>query len=480
VPVVDPTQAFPTAPPTTGFPPAPPGQPPTAQPPAGGGGGGGGKGPIIGLVLLVVAALLIGSFVIFGGGDDDGGGEAGGDQLLLEPIGLTLADDFAGNLDLDTPGNSLAIALGDVPPPEEDDDAISGKSLPGDQPGLYGGSQDVGVCDVDQLIEFLTDEENADKAEAWADVQGIDVDGIEDFILSLTPVRLRYDTRVTNHGFRDGRATPTQSILERGTAVLVDARGVPRVKCNCGNPLLEPVEVGGGEDYGDDDLYTNPDDQWDDYDPDLIIIVVEADDDIDDYILIDIFDGTPYSRPAGSNGDDDAPLEPDDLADLCDALGLGDDCPFAGGGDDTTTTTAPPDDTTTTTEPPDDTTTTTIELGTGDVQVTLEWNSPADLDLAVTDPTGDTISFSNSGPTATGGQLDVDSNVGCVDNGSVENVFWPPGQAPTGAYTAVVTGFNTSCGSGAFTLTVRIAGLDDQVFEGDVTDGGEAVFDFVV
>ena len=94
------------------------------------------------------------------------------------------------------------------------------------------------------------------------------------------------------------------------------------------------------------------------------------------------------------------------------------------------------DDTTTTTTEGEETTTTTVVLGTGDVQVTLEWDSDADLDLAVTDPTGEEISFSNRGPTATGGELDVDSNVGCDDEGSIENIFWPPGQAPAGGYVA--------------------------------------------
>src|SRR6185436_18143448 len=31
------------------------------------------------------------------------------------------------------------------------------------------------------------------------------------------------------------------AVLRRGTAVLVDDEGVPRVKCYCGNPLLPPV-----------------------------------------------------------------------------------------------------------------------------------------------------------------------------------------------------------------------------------------------
>jgi hypothetical protein len=153
------------------------------------------------------------------------------------------------------------------------------------------------------------------------------------------------------------------------------------------------------------------------------------------------------------------------------------------------TTTAPPETTTTTqdetTTTSADGTTTTIVLGTGDVQVTLEWDSDADLDLAVTDPTGEEVSFSNSGPTTTGGELDVDSNVGCDDEGSVENIFWPPGQAPAGEYTAAVTGFTTdTCSQGAqsgdFVLTIRVAGVPDEVHPGSVSEGQTLTFPFVV
>ena len=59
------------------------------------------------------------------------------------------------------------------------------------------------------------------------------------FLGSLTPVTLRTDTAVTNHGFRDGSATAFQSVLQAGTGVLVDAQGLPRVRCYCGNPLGE-------------------------------------------------------------------------------------------------------------------------------------------------------------------------------------------------------------------------------------------------
>ena len=60
---------------------------------------------------------------------------------------------------------------------------------------------------------------------------------------------LTADTRVTNHGFKDGKTTPRQAVLQAGTAVLVDNTGVPRARCGCGNPLLPPKAVTGTTKY---------------------------------------------------------------------------------------------------------------------------------------------------------------------------------------------------------------------------------------
>ena len=108
-------------------------------------------------------------------------------------------------------------------------------------PGLYGGSGNVHVCDPQQLVTFL--QQHPDKAAAWAGVLGIAQNDIATYVASLTPVVLTSDTRVTNHGFRDGHATSLQSVLQAGTAVMVDATGTPRVKCNCGNPLTPPEPI---------------------------------------------------------------------------------------------------------------------------------------------------------------------------------------------------------------------------------------------
>lgn len=79
-------------------------------------------------------------------------------------------------------------------------------------------------------------------------------------------------------------------------------------------------------------------------------------------------------------------------------------------------------------------------LQTGDIQVTLRWDTGDDLDLIVVDPGRNVIDFGS--PTSpTGGQLDVDANGFCESRSisPVENIFWPTGEAPNGDYLAYVT-----------------------------------------
>ncbi|MEU1307832.1 DUF6777 domain-containing protein [Streptomyces cinnamoneus] len=115
-----------------------------------------------------------------------------------------------------------------------------GGEYAGSEAGLYGGTLKTSSCDIRRLISFLKDPANHKKAAAWAKVLGQDPGGIENFLLhEVTSVLLGNDTLVRNHGYDQGnaQATPYDSVLEAGTAVLVDIHGVPAVKCNCGNPL---------------------------------------------------------------------------------------------------------------------------------------------------------------------------------------------------------------------------------------------------
>ena len=69
----------------------------------------------------------------------------------------------------------------------------------GDTRGLYGGSKQPTVCDVERLEQFLTDPATEPKSQAWARALGISGEGIPDYLERLTPVLLRHDTLVKNH-----------------------------------------------------------------------------------------------------------------------------------------------------------------------------------------------------------------------------------------------------------------------------------------
>lgn len=106
---------------------------------------------------------------------------------------------------------------------------------------------------------------------------------------------------------------------------------------------------------------------------------------------------------------------------------------------------------------------------TGELAVTLVWDGTDDLDLAVTCPGGQTISYVNT--SACGGELDVDANVGRTRNDPVENVFFTA--AAPGDYQVRVTLYSnrTRVAARDFTLYVRQPGRADQVLRGQVSTG---------
>ncbi|NDU74538.1 hypothetical protein GWI34_18150 [Actinomadura sp. DSM 109109] len=114
----------------------------------------------------------------------------------------------------------------------------AGGTMEGDAPGLYGGTRQASTCDREKLVAFLRT--HPDKAREWAKAQGIPVSDIPRYVSRQTPVLLRTDTLVTNHGYRDGKGTREPAVLQAGMGVLVNGYGVPTVKCNCGNPLTPP------------------------------------------------------------------------------------------------------------------------------------------------------------------------------------------------------------------------------------------------
>ena len=112
-------------------------------------------------------------------------------------------------------------------------------------------------------------------------------------------------------------------------------------------------------------------------------------------------------------------------------------------------------------------------VGTGDIQVTLAWDADSDVDLHVVDPAGEEI-FYGRRRSASGGELDLDSNAGCdIDGVRNENVTWPIGRAPRGQYTVRVD-YWSNCNVQQTNYTVRIIteGLN-QIFSGSFTGNGD-------
>lgn len=70
----------------------------------------------------------------------------------------------------------------------------------------------------------------------------------------------------------------------------------------------------------------------------------------------------------------------------------------------------------------------------GQIQITLAWGTGADIDLYVTDPTGQTISYQNR-QSSSGGILDHDARGACTNStDTIENVYWSTPQPPRGTY----------------------------------------------
>jgi hypothetical protein len=77
----------------------------------------------------------------------------------------------------------------------------------------------------------------------------------------------------------------------------------------------------------------------------------------------------------------------------------------------------------------------------GELQISLGWNGPADLDLYVRCPTGETISYQNR--SACSGKLDVDMNAERKSDRPVENVTFPSiRDVPPGKITIGINWFN--------------------------------------
>ena len=182
--------------------------------------------------------------------------------------------------------------------PEVSVPVMNAAAVTGDTPGLYGGTR-TDTCNAQGIRTYL--EANPDKAAAWATAMDLPPEQVGPFLGSLTPVTLRTDTAVTNHGFRDGSATAFQSVLQAGTGVLVDAQGLPRVRCYCGNPLGEPDQPTSARYEGV---------AWNGFSDDSVTVITKAPKKVSEFVVVDPGTDEVVTRPIGTSGKDDRPADP--------------------------------------------------------------------------------------------------------------------------------------------------------------------------
>lgn len=235
----------------------PPGYPP-AGPPPGGTGGNNGKGKrlaVVGTLLVVIAGLAAAAGLVMVNRSDDTATEApeyvvmdvasttpvfeprdarGNDPFFpLEVQLLTFQDEVEADMDAQIAEAQRNAQPGQTVNRPEFDVAALDEAV---KTGLYGGTEE-NTCDPERLISFLY--ANPDIGEAWAKVQGIEFIEIADYIRSLEVRVLAEPVNVLNHGYDAGAgaAYEIDTVLDAGTAVLVDADGNVRTRCYCGNPI---------------------------------------------------------------------------------------------------------------------------------------------------------------------------------------------------------------------------------------------------
>ena len=106
---------------------------------------------------------------------------------------------------------------------------------------LYGTAGDTRACDEVKLANYL--DAHPDVAAPWGLALGLTTEQLPYYLNTLTPVVLLGDTWVSLHSHNDQTTTAAQAVLAAGTAVMVDGLGVPRVRCESGNPLSPPANT---------------------------------------------------------------------------------------------------------------------------------------------------------------------------------------------------------------------------------------------
>ncbi|MEU4212332.1 DUF6777 domain-containing protein [Streptomyces sp. NPDC026206] len=236
------------------------------------------------VALLAVSALL--------GGTGAAGCSKASKKMVAE-IALEAAGVIAPGAFMPAPGADLQ-GVKAVP---RSGDQAAGKR------GTLGGTPGRTRCDKAKLIAELT--RDPVKGAAWAKVREIPFEKVEEYIKGLSEGSLLQDTLVKNHNYQgDGKTVAYLSVLQVGTTVLVDAYNNPSVKCNCGNPLLQPEKNVDRE----ASTYTGP--HWESFQNSQVTVITPRpleEGPMKNLPLVDAYQPDKgFDRPVGSDGSHDS------------------------------------------------------------------------------------------------------------------------------------------------------------------------------
>ncbi len=92
----------------------------------------------------------------------------------------------------------------------------------------------------------------------------------------------------------------------------------------------------------------------------------------------------------------------------------------------------------------------------GGIQVTASWRGAPDIDLRITDPSGEEVYFGHR-QSASGAQMDIDANGECtLSRPTAENVRWATQTPPSGRYEIKLTAFDL-CGAADASATISVS-----------------------
>lgn len=252
---------------------------------------------MIAAAVIVVAGIAAAAFFLLGDDDDEKTASGGPRSILLLPAAGAgpnplLSTGFAGdvNTDLAKPasGEGAASPKGSI--------VVAAET--GDSRSFYAGRPADGPCDSPALVAALEADPAASAAlvgalgqESLGSDAVLSADNLGDEILRMTPATLQKDVRLGYGSWEGGTLTNRAAVLQRGTDVLIDVLGVPRLRCGSGNPLLSARAVQGKPSFEGA--------SWPDLDLGQLVSISPAATAQTAFEMIDLSTGSSFVRPAG-------------------------------------------------------------------------------------------------------------------------------------------------------------------------------------